>query len=405
MSRRRFACLMVLAGLLLAASAPVALAAGPEQAPAPAFTLHGRLLTDLGYNGQSQELTNNRREAVTTAYASLAANSYLRAKYQSPDHSSGGLIELGMNSKVGDNESVALRYAYGWWKHGPWRIVAGQDESWVGGLKHAPKQFLGTSQSGKLYLSDWGLLYSGRHPMVRLEWGQGNWGACLGLVQPMAELMPSASGGLTTGSAAFPSGVDLYANLPRFDLALDFRAGGLWVGPGAAWTQYRMEGAGSGDDSITTWVAVLPFKVTLGPLTAKGEVHHGQNTDYEWTGDILTGLRGLPRGVVFLDANGKITDTKQTGGFLTLEWKFAPKWELIGGYGVEHLQNDAWKNQAGYVEDSYTRQAFFAAVPYQVTANFTVHPEFGYYDYGDRVQDGKAFGTEWLAGIQFRWIF
>ncbi|MFH1058811.1 MAG: hypothetical protein V1797_09065 [Pseudomonadota bacterium] len=404
MPRRRFAGFLVLAGLLLAAAA-AAPAAGPEQAPAPVFTIHARLLTDLGYNGQSQELTSNRREAVTTAYASLAANSYLRAKFMSPDHSAGGLLELGLGSRLGDNEAALLRYAYGWFQHGPWRVVAGQDESWVGGLKHAPKQNLGTSQSGKLYLSDWGFLYSGRHSMVRLEWGQGAWGACLGLVQPMAELTPSASGGLTTGSAALPAGVDLYADLPRVDLALDLRAGGLWLGPGAGWARYRLEGAGAGEDSITTWVAVLPFKLTLGPLTAKGEVHHGQNTDYEWSGDILTGLRGLPRAVAFLAADGKLSDTRQTGGFLTLEWKFAPKWELIGGYGVERLANDAWKDQAGYAQDSYTRQAFFAALPCQVTANFTIHPEFGYYDYGDRVQDGKAFGNEWLAGIQFRWIF
>lgn len=405
MPRRFLASVLILAlaGLLLGAAA--APAAGPEQAPAPTFSLHARLLTDLGYHGQSQELTANRREAVTTAYSSLAAHSYLRAKFSTPDHNAGGLVELGLNSRAGDSEAVLLRYAYGWWKHGPWRVLAGQDESWVGGLKHAPKQFLGVSQAGKLYLGDWGLLYSGRQPTARLEWSQGAWGAALGVVQPMAELMPSAAGGLTAGSAPLPANVDLYADLPRFDLGLDYKAGGLWLGPGAAWAQYRLRGAGAGDDAITAWTALLPFKLTLGPLTAKGEIHHGQNLDYEWSGEVLAGLRGLPRGLAFLDAQGRISDTRQTGGFLALEWQLTKKFEITAGYGVERLQNAAWKDRAGYVNDAYTRQAFFAALPYQVTANFGIHPEFGYYHYGDRIQDGKGFGAEWLAGVQLRWLF
>jgi hypothetical protein len=51
------------------------------------------------------------------------------------------------------------------------------------------------------------------------------------------------------------------------------------------------------------------------------------------------------------------------------------------------------------------RQAFFAALPCQAAGNLGLHPEFGYQRYGDRVQDGGAFGAQWLAGVQFRWLF
>lgn len=394
--------LLLVLGWVLCLAAPV-LASG--QAPAPLVCFNARLLTDLGYHHLDAEQTANRRQAVTSAYASLAANSYLRATFTSPDQVTGGLVELGLNSKLGNNEAATLRYAYGWWRSGRFRLLAGQDEGWLGGLKHAPKQFLGTSQAGKVYLCEWGLLYSGRHPQARLEYHREAWAVSLALVQPMAELTPQQSGGVTTGSQALPAAVDIHDHLPRLDLAFQFTLGGLWLGPGVGWVQHRLENAPGRDDSFGSWAAILPFKFSHGPLTLKGELHWGQNTDYEWSGNILSGLRGLPRSAIFLRPDGSISDTRQVGGFLVVEWKLTAKWEATAGLGLERLSNDAWQTSAGYAEDSYTRRAIFLAIPYQVTPNFGIHPELGLYDYGDDIRTGRSFGDEWLAGVQFRWLF
>ncbi len=384
-------------------TAPPAMASG--QAPAPLVSFGARLLVDLGYHHLDAEQTANQRQAVTSAYANLASNSYLRATFTSPDQVAGGMVELGLNSKLGNAEATTLRYAYGWWRSGHFRLLAGQDEGWLGGLTHAPKQSLGTSQAGKVYLSEWGLLYSGRHPQARLEYHRQAWAVSLALVQPLAELTPQQSGGVTTGSQALPATVDLYDHLPRLDLAFSFTLGGLWLGPGVGWAQHRLETPPGGDDAFASWAAILPFKFAHGPLTLKGELHWAQNNDYEWSGNILSGLRGLPRSAIFLRPDGSISDTRQVGGFLAVEWKLTARWEATAGLGLERLTNDAWKDSAHYPQDSYTRRAVFIAFPYQLTPNFTIHPELGLYDYGDDIRTGRAYGDEWLAGVQFRWIF
>ena len=392
---------------ILAAVAVLGLAMPVLAADAPGanVVVGGRMLTDFGYHKMSKELTSNKKEDVTSAFVNVAGHSYLNAKFTSADKSTGGFIELGLSSKVGNQEGVSLRYAYGWWKVGNCRLVAGQDDGWIGTLKHAPKQYLGLSEGAKLLMSNWGYIYSGRHPQVRFEWMKDNLGFSLAVVQPMAELTPQQSGGVVTGSQAIPGTVDLYANLPRFDLAAQFTFGGLWVGPGIGWAQYKGEGITSGgDDTITSWIGVLPVKFTAGPFTAKAEVHWGQNNEYEWNG-VNSSLRSLPRSVVYVKRDGKIEDTKNVGGFLALEYKLTTDLEVTAGYGIEKLNNDAWKKDAGYKNDDYTRQAYFIAFPYTVTKNFSIHPEFNYWNFGDSVVNNSDMGNEWMLGLQFRFVF
>ncbi|MFH1035493.1 MAG: hypothetical protein V1806_13370 [Pseudomonadota bacterium] len=391
---------LVCAGLLGAAP----LWAG--EAPGPQVVLRGRLLTDLGYHGLSREQTTNKKEDVTSAFSNFSAASYLRTDFTSIDKTAGGRVELGLLSKQNNAESVILRYAYGWWRHGNLRLVAGQDDGWVGSLKNAPKQYLGMAEGNKMLLTNWGFLYSARAPQVRLEWMRQGLGAALGLVTPLAEASPAESSGLTTGSQAFTKGADIYANLPRADLAVQFNRGGLWISPGVGWAQYRLEGASSGgDDGITSWVGVLPVKYAYGPFTFKAQFHMGQNNDYEWNGQLINGLRSLPRSLAYIQKDGKIEDTHQVGGFLALEYRLTQALEITGGTGLARLSNDAWKHDAGYKNDQYTRRAYFVALPYSVTKNFAIHPEFSYYDYGERVSDGQDAGGEWLLGLQVRFVF
>lgn len=398
--KKLFAILAVVAVLGLAM--PVLAA----DAPGANVVVGGRILTDFGYQHLSKELTANKKEDVTTAFVNVAGHSYLNAKFTSADKSTGGFIELGLGSKLGNTESVSLRYAYGWWKVGNCRLVAGHDDGWVGTLKHAPKQYFGLTQSGKLLLSNWGYIYSGRHPQARFEWMKDNMGFSLAVVQPLSELLPSQSGGLVTGSTAFPTSSDVYATVPRFDLAAQFTFGGLWVGPGFGWSQFKIEKGANAmkDDTITSFIAILPVKFTVGPFTAKAEVHWGQNNEYEWNG-VNSGLKDLPRSVAYRKADGSIEDTRNVGGFLALEYKLTTDLEVTAGYGIEMLNNDAWKKDAGFKNDDYRRQGMFLALPYTVTKNFSIHPEFNYFNYGDAVTNNADSGNEWMLGLQFRFVF
>jgi hypothetical protein len=414
--------IMVAVAALVAFTAP-AWAAMDE--PGPSFVVGGRMLTDVGYNKSSKELTNNKKEDVTTAFVSLAGHSYLNAKFASADKTTGGFIELGLLStsnansagfKAANSESVLLRYAYGWWKVGNCKLLAGQDDGWVGSLKHAPKQYFGIDQDGKLLLANWGYIYSGRHPQVRFEWESGMFGFALAAVQPGAEsLAYNAAGatGLTAGTLNTIPGVDAYANLPRFDAAVEFKAGGLWVQPGFAWSQLKLEGvSGGADNTSTQYMAILPVKFSVGPFTAKAEIHYGQNNDIEWSGNLLglNVLRTALASVPVVKSNGKIEDSHQVGGFLALEYKIIPALEVTAGAGIEQVSNDAWKQSvasggAGFKDDNYTRKAYFVALPYTVTKNFSLHPEFSYFDYGDNPQTNSDRGNEWLLGMQFRFVF
>lgn len=392
---KKFLAIMVAIAALVTFTAP----AWASDAPGPSFVVGGRMLTDLGYNKLSKELTANKKEDVTTAFVNLASHSYLNAKFTSVDKTTGGFVELGLSSKVNNTEGVSLRYAYGWWKVGNCKLQAGHDDGWLGSLAFAPKQYLGLSQAGKLLLSNWGYTYSGRHPQARFEWESGNFGVSLAAVQPGAEKVPTIA-----------ATQDYYANVPRFDLATKIKLGGFLAMPAVGWSQLKMEGVASGaDNTINSWMALLPVKFAAGPFTAKAEIHYGINSEIEWNG-VDPSLRTLPRNQPFIGTNGKIEDTKMVGGFLALEYMIISNWEITAGFGIEKLTNDAWKKSvahggAGYKNDDYTRTAYFVALPYTVTKNFAIHPEFSYFNYGDNIVDGKDFGNEWLLGLQFRFVF
>ncbi len=396
---------MVALVALVAFTAP----AWADEAPGPNFTVQGRMLTDLGYHNVSKEMTNNKKEDVTSAFLSLGNTSFLRSTFTSVDKSTGGVVELGLSSKINNAESVSLRYAYGWWKVGNCKLYAGQTDNWLGSNTFAPLQYFGQTEAGKSMMTNWGHIYGGRNPQVGFQWESGMFGFQVALVQPGSEKI-----------ASVPATQDVYANVPRVDLALMFKSGGFLVQPGFGWSQLKMEGTTSGaDDNYSSMIFILPVKFTAGPFTAKVEGHWGKNIDGEWSGNRLAALgTGLSSntanqvllGMPYIKSNGKIEDTDQIGGQVTAEYKILPVWTAAAGFGLERLNNDGWKQKvsnggAGYANDEYTRTGYFVALPYQVTKNFTVHPEFSYYNYGDNPVNNKDYGTEWLAGLQLQFVF
>ncbi len=361
--------------------------------PGPSAVLGGRIFTDLGYQNLSKELTTNRRDDVTTAFLQLSSSSYLRGTWTSADKTTGGLVEVGVSAKANDQESVTMRFAYGWWKVGNCQLIAGQTDGWVGSLAYAPLQSMGIVQSAKNGLTNWGFIYSGRSPQVRFEWKSGNFGFAIAAVQPAAEYATSIAG------------ADMYANVPRFDVAVEFKAGGFMTTPGFGWSQLKYQGVAAGwDDNYNSWIAVLPIKYTVGPFTAKFQIHTGSNTESEWLGEQNTAMKSAPMIVPVFSATGKEYDTKETGGVLALEYKVGAL-TATAGYGQVRIENDFWKSSNGYRNDNYDRRAYFVALPYQVTKNFTIQPEFSYFMYGDSPATNQDMGNEWLGGLQFKFVF
>jgi hypothetical protein len=353
------------------------------ESPSSRTIINGRMLTDIGWWNKSKELTANGKDDVTTAFVNVPGHSYLRARWRTSDAMSGGMIELGIKSLQPDAE-VSLRYAYGWYKVGNCRILAGQTDNWFGSLQYHPKQYIGLNNDAHLLLFGWGLMWPHRVPQVQFTYFTDSWGIQFALEEPRANTAEE--------------GADFYVNVPRMTLTAMFKAGGFQTHPGILWVQhnYQMPSGSSGDDSYNTWAFVLPIKFTAGAFTVKFQGHYGIN--------IATEIPFYPANTGPIMVGDKYYDTQTYGGFISAEYKIGAI-TLIGGVGYEDIQNDDWKNKLGYKDDSYQRLAYFVAVPYQINKFFGIHPEFSYYDHGDDPETGDDQGNEWMLGVQFRFIF
>jgi hypothetical protein len=348
--------------------------------------------TDFGYNNLSKELTTNDKNDVTTAFLQVSGHSYLSGTWTSADKTTGGHVGINMAARAGDTESVGLRYAYGWWKVGNCQLIAGQTDGWLGSLAYMPLTTFGVTQSGKTGLINWGFVYSSRSPQVRFEWRSGNFGFSMAAVQPAAEqVTPLAD-------------TDLYANVPRFDIATEFKAGSFMTTPAFGWSQLKYEGVPSGsDDSYNSWIVMLPLKYTVGSFTTKVQLHTGANTEAEYSGELHPNMLSAPRILPAPNA-GQWYDTKEIGGVIALEYQIGAM-ILTGGYGQVNIENEFWNASNGYENDNYDRKAWFVALPFGVTKNFTVSPEFQYYMYGDSPTNNQDMGNEWLLGLQCKFLF
>ncbi len=370
---------------MVAAAAVLALAGAclAAESPGAQVIINGRLLTDIGYWNKSKELTANGTDDVTTAFVNVPSNTYLRARWRSSDGTTGGLIELGLKS-LQPTASVSLRRAYGWYQYGRCRLLVGHNDNWFGNMAYAPSQLLGINNDSHAYLWAWGFLWPSRVPQVQFTVEAKTWGVQFAVEAPRNQFAHS--------------GNDLYFVLPRMSLTAMFKAGGFMTHPGFSFVRHSYEGVpGPADDQFDTWAVVLPVKFTSGAFTLKFQAHHGKNfyNEYPYYPEITEVTHSL--------TSFKLQDTFVLGGMLSLEYKLGAV-TLIGGVGYEKFENESWKRN-GWKDDNADRKAVFVAVPYQVNDFFGLHPEFSYYDHGDNPVDGKDAGTEWMLGVQFRFIF
>ncbi|MBU1450413.1 MAG: hypothetical protein KKH47_05500, partial [Proteobacteria bacterium] len=102
---------MAVAAMMALSIAVPALAVSPSTYT---FDMAARMLTDIGWQSKSEELTRNQSSEVGSWFVNMPGHSYLRARFYSVDKNVGGRIELGLKS-LQPEASVSLRYAYGYW--------------------------------------------------------------------------------------------------------------------------------------------------------------------------------------------------------------------------------------------------------------------------------------------------
>ncbi|MCF8032026.1 MAG: hypothetical protein K9K66_11570 [Desulfarculaceae bacterium] len=370
---------------MLAVSVP-ALAVSPSTYT---FQMAARMLTDVGWWQKSEELTASGSD-VGSWFLNMPGHSYLRGRFYSVDKNVGGRIELGLKS-LQPETSVSVRYAYGYWRVGNCRILAGQTDNWFGSLAYHVRQYVGLNESAHLLLFGWGFLWPHRVPQVQFTYNTDKWGVQFALEEPRQK------------TNYFGTGTDSTFMFPRASLTFMFKVGGFMTHPGVNFVQHSYEDGNNtvgSSDSYNTWALVLPIKYTVGAFTLKFQGHYGVNfaTEYPFYPVALT--RPYRNGIT----SGDIEDTTVYGGVLAGEYKIG-KIMITGGFGYENFTNDAWSGKNGYSKDENVRMGAFVAVPYQFTKNFGIHPEFSYYSHGDDPTTGDDKGNEWLLGVQFRFVF
>ncbi len=365
----------------------------PAMAVSPStytFQMASRILTDIGWQQRSEELTVNGSDAVGSWFVNMPGHSYLRARFYSVDKNVGGRIELGIKALMPE-ASVSLRYAYGYWRVGNCRILAGQTDNWFGSLAYHIRQYVGLNENLHVLMFGWGFLWPTRVPQVQFTYNTSKWGVQFALEEPKQK------------SNLFANGTDASFIFPRASLTFMFRHGGFMTHPGFMFVNHKYESGNSGayDDSYNTWAFVLPIKFTTGPFTLKFQGHYGVNFAGEFAPFYPFALTQPYRNGI---TTGDIDDTTIYGGILAGEYQIG-KVMVTGGVGYENFSNDAWSGKNGYSKDENVRMSAFIAVPYQFTKNFGVHPELSYFSYGDSPSTGKDMGNEWLLGVQFRFVF
>lgn len=370
--------------LTVACLALPAFAASP---PSYNFIIGGRMLTDIGWKQQGKELTKNGSSDVGTWFLNMPGHSWLRARFYSTDKNVGGRIELGLKS-LQPAATVSLRYAYGYWRIGKSRILAGQTDNHFGSLAYAPRQYLGLNE-GHLLLFAWGYLWPHRTPQVQYNYEDKNWGLQVALEEPRNK------------TNWFSTATDTTFKFPRASMTVTIKSGSFMAGPGVSFVQHGYEGgAAAFDDSYNTWAVVLPIKFVTGNFTLKFQGHYGVNFAGEYNQYPSTWTKPYRQNIT----SGSVEDTTIYGGYLAGEYQLG-KMAIYGGFGYENFSNDAWSGKNGYSKDENVRWAAFIALPYQFTKNFGVQPELAYYNYGDSPVSGDSLGNEWLLGAQFRFVF
>lgn len=347
----------------------------------------------LGGKPYRWELNRGGMQPLGPTQSQIAAPFQFKTSYSTPDAGFGALLEAAPSQQPqSDRLDTGLGRSYAWVKLSGHTVQAGRDTLWANSYQYSPRQFLDFSNDHKQLLNRWGYLDGGVDTLVRWRWQRGGYGLSVSGARPQAQAPPT-----------LPSGAELGSEAPTFDLAFHVESAGFMTTPSLGFGRVAYHGGQTGDGELTSWVMLVPMKLSVGRFTTKFQVHYGANLDLAWQGGYSRAIGDQPAALpVFLD-DGSVVDTTQFGGFLALEWRLGPLETTVGG-GYVRVQNQAWRD-LGYKYDAYGRWAALLAATYYVNPYLGIHPEFTYYNYGLNPRDGQEAGNEWLLGLQFQFSF
>lgn len=371
-------------GLVMALALP-AMAFTIEGAKGEKMYIGGYFQTDFGYWNRNKNLTGV--DDQTQFITSVINSSQVRGSFEVGNV--GGYWELGnggevagaTGSGVGITNYIETRRLYGWYKFGNCEFRAGKDSGYIFTLAAAP--LMGLNNDFHAVGFGFGAVYDTRNPQIRFtQEVSKQFGYRVTLLQPNVFVDQTRTS---------------YATLPAVAVKLMMNFGVISLYPAGMIQQIRWDKIPSGyDDSMTSWIALLPVKVSMGGFTGTVQGGYGQN---------IQGMSGSagPLHAYQRDATGKIKNTRALNGFVDLAYTFGQVTPHLY-FGYDNAKNgDKWT--AG--DDNNTRMMYGISVYYQLTPNFRVSPEFTMYDYGKTpgVASKPDIGKEWLGGLSFLFYF
>jgi hypothetical protein len=300
--------------------------------------------------------------------------------------------EFGLGTAAGyptgtASNTVENRRLYGYYKSGNCELRFGKDDGWIWSAVD-PAQALGlinAAVGGTVRGFGWGSFYDGRYAQVAfLQTVNKQFNYRISLVAP-----PQATDTVLTKTS--------FAQMPILAAKGDFTLSMIRFFPAAAIMQVKFDQVASGvDDTVTSYYLTLPVRATFGAFVATGSIGFGQNT----ANMLAAPINGAQ--IYRRTAGGSVKNTGQLNGFVDLAYTFGAVTPHVY-FGYDKATNSDFYTSG---ENSNVRQMYGVSLHWVVTPNFTVKPEFTYFDFGkSQGSSSMDLGKDWYGGVQFAFVF
>ncbi len=321
-----------------------------------------------------------------------------------------GVAELGIMADgtdteyTGDMNRIYTRLLYGTWNFEGGSLTIGQDYTpvtWTSSQQGPGVFDDNNNQSYDLQNAFIGVgcLWDSRRPQVRVNLDNGLY---LAVIQTEDHNEPAILADTDR---------DIDVEIPKIALGYDYKAGGIHLRPGFAFNTFNVEqpAPGTFDDDITSWLLHLHGKANVGSTTLKGTVHYGENLwNYgisgrknPWETPILSGTETFNAASAQVDLDGDIEDAECWGGFIEAAIPFDP-YTLTLGWGYSSSEVDVDTHPLN--DNADEMMGFFVNVKIPITDNFSMTPEFDYWD-GMENSAGEDDPDHWFVGVTWQMDF
>ena len=329
-----------------------------------------------------------------------------------------GHAELGIMADATDTEYTATgnrvytRLLYGTWAFEGGSLTIGQDYTpvtWTSS-QQGPGVFDDNNQQSYDMQNAFigvGCLWDSRRPQVRVNLDNGFY---LAVIQTEDSNEPAS---LAPPAAPLAIDRDIDVEFPKIALGWDYKAEGIHLRPGFAYNTFNVEeisDRGTFDDDITSWLVHLHGKANVGSTTLKGTVHYGENLwNYGISGRANpweSEVGGVNAASAFIDSDGDVEDAECWGGFIEAAIPFDPYTLTLGwGYSSSEVDANTDNDNDGRLADNADElMGFYVNVKIPITDNFSMTPEFDYWDGMDN-SEGEEDPDHWFAGITWQMDF